>query len=513
MAFLSPSGASCANPIEMFNVEPLAMPKHKRQNLQWNEYLTALWAPSGQNPNRKQCWGMPSHRYWTHPSVVSLAEKRNPIEVVVERARALVLTAIEAGWSGPPFDPFVLAELLKIHVVPRDDIQDARIVPGTSGARMLIEYNPNRPKARIRYSIAHEIAHTLFPDCRDRIRHRAAREHMEGDDWQLEMLCNIGASELLMPVGSFPELADESLSIDHLVSLRSRYEVSAEALLLRFARLTRSACLVFAASRRENEPNQDRYQIDYVTFPTDWRYPAESGSLLPAETAIRECTAIGFTATSDEAWTAEAEQIHIEAVGIAPYPGHSYPRIVGFATPRKRKTSAKTEINYVKGDATQPRGSGPKIIVHIVNDRAARWGGGFAREVRNAWPEVQQDFIEWTQTHRHAFRLGACRISPIDETLVVASLVCQHGYGPSPKPRIRYNALESGLLSLATVAAERGASVHMPRIGCGQARGRWEVVMELIEQSLTRHGISVTVYDLPNAIPPSSQQQSTLFSV
>lgn len=456
---------------------------------------------------------MPSQKYWTHPSVVALAENRNPIEVVVERARALVLTAIEAGWSGPPFDPFVLAELLKIPVVPRDDIKDARIVPGSSGARLVIEYNPSRPHARIRYSIAHEIAHTLFPDCRDRVRHRAPREHMEGDEWQLEMLCNIAASELLMPVGSFPELADESLSIDHLISLRSRYEVSAEALLLRFARLTHSACIVFAASRREKEPGQDRYQIDYVNFPTEWRYPVESGSLLPADTAIRDCTAIGFTAKSDEAWTSEAEQLHIEAVGVAPYPAHSYPRVVGFATPRKRKASSKVGINFVKGDATQPRGSGSKIIVHIVNDRAATWGGGFARVVRNTWPAVQQDFVDWTQAHRYAFRLGACHLSPVSESLVVASLVCQHGYGPSPRPRIRYNALESCLLEVSNVAAERGASVHMPRIGCGQAGGRWEVVVELIEQSLTRHGIPVTVYDLPNAGPPSSQQQSTLFSV
>jgi len=209
---------------------------------------------------------MPSQTYWTHSSVLALAENRNPIEVVVEKARALVLTAIEAGWSGPPFDPFALAELLRIPVVPRDDIKDARIVPGSSGARLVIEYNPSRPHARIRYSIAHEIAHTLFPDCRDRVRHRAPREHMERDDWQLEMLCNIAASELLMPVGSFPELASESLSIDNLISLRAHYEVSAEALLLRFARLTHLACFVFAASRREKGPNKTATRLTMSIF-------------------------------------------------------------------------------------------------------------------------------------------------------------------------------------------------------------------------------------------------------
>lgn len=497
------------------------MRKNTRQNLRRRtncvNYLAQFWTPSGPIAIKRSCWGMPSlpQKYWTHPSVIALAGDRNPIEVVVEKARALVLDAIEAGWSGPPFDPFVLAEQLKIPVVPRDDIKDARTVPATTGPRLQIEYNPSRPHARIRYSIAHEIAHTLFPDCRDRVRQRLAREHMQGNDWQLEMLCNIAASELLMPVGSFPELADEALSIDHLVSLRSRYEVSAEALLLRFARLTQLACFVFAASRRESDPDRDRYQIDYVTFPTEWTYPIESGTVLPAETTIRDCTAIGFTATADESWAAEAEQIHIEVVGVAPYPTHSFPRVVGFATPRKRRARSKSSINYVKGDATQPRGSGNKLIVHVVNDRAATWGGGFARVVRTTWPEVQQDFIDWTEIHRHSLRLGACRVSPISESLAVASMVCQHGFGPSPTPRIRYNALESCLLEVANIATERQASVHMPRIGCGQAGGRWEVVEELIEQSLTRHGIAVTVYDLPNGGntgQKSRQQQSTLFN-
>lgn len=456
---------------------------------------------------------MPNPTYWTHSSVIALAGDRNPIEVVVEKARALVLSAIEAGWSGPPFDPFVLAEQLKIPVVPRDDIKDARTVPAPTGPRLRIEYNPSRPQARIRYSIAHEIAHTLFPDCRDRIRQRLAREHMQGNDWQLEMLCNIAASEFLMPVGSFPELADESLSIDHLVSLRSHYEVSAEALLLRFARLTRLTCLVFAASRRESDPNCGRYQIDYVNFPTEWTYPVESGTILPVETAIRECTAIGFTAKSDEAWTSDAELIHAEAVGVAPYPARSFPRVVGFAAPRKRRTPSKASINYLRGDATEPRGSGSKLIVHVVNDRAPTWGAGFARVVRHIWPSVQQEFIDWAHANRHAFRLGTCHVSPISESLAVASMVCQHGYGPSPKPRIRYNALESCLLEVSNIATERGASVHMPRIGCGQAGGRWEVVEELIEQSLARHGIPVTVYDLPNAAQPPPQQQSNLFKV
>lgn len=37
-------------------------------------------------------------------------------------------------------------------------------------------------------------------------------------------------------------------------------------------------------------------------------------------------------------------------------------------------------IHYLKGDATNPVGPGPKIIAHICNDIAA-WGKGFVLAV------------------------------------------------------------------------------------------------------------------------------------
>ena len=78
-------------------------------------------------------------------------------------------------------------------------------------------------------------------------------------------------------------------------------------------------------------------------------------------------------------------------------------------------------------------------------------------------------------------------------------MVAQHGYGPSDKPRIRYAALDACLRELADEARRLGASVHVPRIGAGQAGGRWPIIAEMIEMSLVDRGIDVTVYDLPGA--------------
>jgi hypothetical protein len=127
---------------------------------------------------------------WSNPSVRLLAGQEDPLEIMLRRARETVLGAMDKGWSGPPFDPIALSGILGIPVVPRADIRDARTVP-QGDAGVCIEYNPTRPRGRLRYSVAHEIAHTLFPDCDEQIRNRSARHEMKGDEWQLEMLCNI----------------------------------------------------------------------------------------------------------------------------------------------------------------------------------------------------------------------------------------------------------------------------------------------------------------------------------
>ncbi len=450
-----------------------------------------------------------SKTYWTHPSIVALAAGDDPVAEIAERARAIVYQAVEAGWSGPPFDPFLLADHMEIPLVAREDIKDARTVP--VGSRVQIEYNPNRPRARVRFSVAHELAHTLYPDCRERVRTRGSRENMLEDDWQLEMLCNVAAAEFLMPIGSFPELGEKVLSIDNLLRIRTAYDVSSEAVLLRFARITSQPCVVFAASRRESDESAGLYGIDYAIHATDWDSDLRSGTILPDDSVVRECTAIGFTAKGDESWPPARETLHIECVGVPPYPTRSYPRVVGIAAPKSGKHPVSCQITYLKGDATQPRGNGHRIIAHIVNDKASTWGAGFARAIRAKLPAVQNDFTRWVNLHKHLYKLGNAHLSQVEKNLDVFSMICQHGYGNAAKPRIRYNALQSCLHDLANIAREQEATVHMPRIGCGQAGGRWEIISEVIHDTLCRHGIAVTVYDLPSENWSEKQKLRSLF--
>src|SRR5579859_1697166 len=150
---------------------------------------------------------------WTNPSVLALSNNGDPVEAITAKARDLVFRALERGWQGPPFDPFALAEMMEIETAPTPEVLDARTVP-LPGNRFRIDFNPDRPRRRTRYSIFHEIAHTLFPDCAQRIRNRGAHSATRTDDWQLETLCNIAAAEFLLPTGALGYISNLRPSVD-----------------------------------------------------------------------------------------------------------------------------------------------------------------------------------------------------------------------------------------------------------------------------------------------------------
>jgi len=377
----------------------------------------------------------------------------------------------------------------------------------TRGGKLTIEYNPNRPKARIRYSIAHEIAHTLFPDCAQRVRERHRREEMKQGDWKVEMLCNIGAAEFLMPIGSFPDLAKKSINIDILMDLRKQYEVSVEAVLLRVVKLTEERCVVFCSSRRESHGRSAYYHVDYMVPSRTNTKALPFGSKLPSGSVVEECTVVGYTAKGDEEWPHNLGRVHVESVALPPYPAQPYPRVAGLALLRRREKVSINRIKYLKGDATEPRGKEKKIIAFIINDKGRSWGAGFARALQKKWPFVLEEFQYWLEHNRSEFSLGNVHASKVEEDLAVFKMIAQHGYGEAPIPRIRYGALEACLRKLSNEAVRQKTSVHMQRIGCGQAGGSWWIVSELIDDILVKRGIKVTVYDLPTGEKRKGEKQ------
>lgn len=152
------------------------------------------------------------------------------------------------------------------------------------------------------------------------------------------------------------------------------------------------------------------------------------------------------------------------------------------------------EITYIKGDATCPQAKGVKIIVHICND-LGRWGKGFVMAVSRRWKQPEEEYRAWYTT-KSGFALGAVQFVQVDPYIWVANMIGQRGIKKgSSGPPIRYEAVAKCLAQVGDKALQWGASVHMPRIGCGLAGGKWEQIEPLIQQSLCSRGIAVIVYD------------------
>jgi O-acetyl-ADP-ribose deacetylase (regulator of RNase III) len=155
-----------------------------------------------------------------------------------------------------------------------------------------------------------------------------------------------------------------------------------------------------------------------------------------------------------------------------------------------------TVINYLHGDATTPHEDGATVIVHVCND-VGKWGKGFVLAISKRWSEPER-------VYRSAFakppfpQLGDVQFVPVTDNITVANLIGQHGVrSPRSKapPPIRYPAIREGLEKVAAFAHEHGASVAMPRIGCGLAGGNWEKIEPIIEEALGAQSIPVSVYD------------------
>lgn len=156
--------------------------------------------------------------------------------------------------------------------------------------------------------------------------------------------------------------------------------------------------------------------------------------------------------------------------------------------------SKKTNIKYVVGDATTPKGVGKKIICHICNDIGA-WGAGFVLALSAKWTGPEEHYRA-----KKKYALGEVDVlhvlkEDIVGDIFVANMIAQHGIRPDSKgvPPVRYDALAQALSGVNMVAEQIGATLHMPRIGCGLAGGEWDEVEKVINEVVT---VDVTVYDL-----------------
>ena len=103
------------------------------------------------------------------------------------------------------------------------------------GKRGQILYNPDRPPGRQAFSVAHEIAHTFFPSTSGGARFREMTACDSHEMSELEMLCDAGAAEVLMPKEEFQALVAGDWSMESVERLIEDFGSSREATVFRLA--------------------------------------------------------------------------------------------------------------------------------------------------------------------------------------------------------------------------------------------------------------------------------------
>lgn len=154
-----------------------------------------------------------------------------------------------------------------------------------------------------------------------------------------------------------------------------------------------------------------------------------------------------------------------------------------------------SKTKFLKGDATQPIGSGNKIIVHVCNDIGG-WGKGFVLALSKRWKEPEKAYREWYKS-KEGFELGKVQLVQVEEDIYVANLIGQRSIRKDKdgNPPIRYDAIKRGIVEVHQMAKELNATVHMPRIGCGLAGGKWERIQPILDHELGLFNIETFVYD------------------
>jgi O-acetyl-ADP-ribose deacetylase (regulator of RNase III) len=152
-----------------------------------------------------------------------------------------------------------------------------------------------------------------------------------------------------------------------------------------------------------------------------------------------------------------------------------------------------SQIQYITGDATTPIGQGNKIIAHVCNDVGA-WGAGFVLAISKRWPQPRAEYMK--DKVAQSLKLGTVNLVRVQRAIWVANMVAQRDIRwRDGVPPIRYDALLECLKTLGFHAHQLNAMIHMPRIGCGLAGGKWEMVEPLLRDTLP--GTQIFVYDLP----------------
>lgn len=243
-------------------------------------------------------------------SLLETERGRRPGASVASAVRRIAADLIEQlGIDEPPVDVEMVASLLGIAEVIEDPLLPQSGCLVRVDGRLQVRVRQSDAPERKRFTIGHESGHTFFPGFERRPQYRCnpgsagGRSRSTGvsgrrgraptpadptalpDD--VEQLCDVAASELLLPASLFtPDVRASTFGLDAVQDLAAAYEASLEATARRFVSVSNedTALVILEVGQKPRErgtvaPDKLRVASTLTTGP--WPYIPKHKSAAP----------------------------------------------------------------------------------------------------------------------------------------------------------------------------------------------------------------------------------------
>jgi len=196
-------------------------------------------------------------------------------DLIINRAKQLVNLLIKTrGHDRSPFLSIEYANLLGIKQIVKVDLGKLGGALLTLHDGYIIKINQNHPQSRQNFSCAHEIGHVLLNDINQKtflqpveFRYSNPQAHLKADIENKERLCNIAATELLMPEDIFKRhLVNHKISINTLEQLAKAFSTSLQTTAIRLAETNIKPCAVLLWHLQQHV-NSKSLKLDWHVGP------------------------------------------------------------------------------------------------------------------------------------------------------------------------------------------------------------------------------------------------------
>jgi Zn-dependent peptidase ImmA (M78 family) len=190
-------------------------------------------------------------------------------QLVIEKSKTLSKELIRQKGCQPPFTALNYANLMGIKKITYSDIgeADGMLLKGFAGP--IIKINSKHNNNRQNFSLAHELGHLLIDnilagESPNKVEFRSSTRSND-----IERLCNISATELLMPEAIFSEyMITIGSSIYSISKLSEIFKVSLRAVLIRVAELSKKT-RVGLCWRHWTNNKSENLTLEWCTKPNN----------------------------------------------------------------------------------------------------------------------------------------------------------------------------------------------------------------------------------------------------